>query len=130
LQFIWAATLLFAPICAAEIDSTASLFPLAGEYTAEETDVGEGDVTRGRNRSVRDFDEQDSLLHLVFTPRIKLGVLRLGAEWERFSFGFPSGAPLPDTLQSINLVLGLDTQFSDSILVRFEGRPGIYNTGF
>jgi hypothetical protein len=102
----------------------------SGEYVAEETYVGGGDVQRNPTKSVRDFDEHDSILHLVFTPRIKPGVLRLGAEWERFSFGFPDGAPLPDTLQSVNLVIGLDTQLSDSILIRIEAQPGVYNTGF
>jgi hypothetical protein len=56
-------------------------------------------------------------------------VLRFGAEWERFSFGVPDSAPLPDTLQSVNLVIGLDTQLSDSILIRVEAQPGIYNSG-
>ena len=100
------------------------------EYTAEDTYVGGGDVQRRSNKSVRDFDENDSILHLVFTPRTKLGVLRLGAEWERFSFGLPDGAPLPDTLQSVSLVMGLDMQFSDSIIVRVEGQPGVYDTEF
>jgi Domain of unknown function (DUF6268) len=103
---------------------------LSGEYTAEETYVGSGDVQRNSKKSVRDFDEHDSILHLVITPRIKPGVLRLGAEWERFSFGIPDGAPLPDTLQAVNLVIGLDTQLSDSILIRVEAQPGVYNTGF
>jgi len=107
-----------------------SIFPLSGEYVAEETYVGDGDVRRGPHKSVRDFDENDSILQLVFTPRIKLGVLRLGAAWERFSFGFPGNAPLPDNLQSVNLVIGLDTQLSDSILIRVEAQPGVYNTGF
>ena len=57
-------------------------------------------------------------------------MLRLGAAWERFSFGFPGTAPLPDNLQSVNLIIGLDTQLSDSILVRVEAQPGVYNTGF
>jgi hypothetical protein len=103
---------------------------LSGEYIAEETYVGSGDVQRNSKKSVRDFDEHDSILHLVITPRIKPGVLRLGAEWERFSFGIPDGAPLPDTLQAVNLVIGLDTQLSDSILIRVEAQPGVYNTGF
>jgi Domain of unknown function (DUF6268) len=103
---------------------------LSGEYIAEETYVGSGDVERNSKKSVRDFDEHDSILHLVITPRIEPGVLRLGAEWERFSFGIPDGAPLPDTLQAVNLVLGLDTQLSDSILIRVEVQPGVYNTGF
>jgi hypothetical protein len=103
---------------------------LSGEYVAEETYVGSGDVERNSRKSVRDFDEHDSILHLVFTPRIKPGVLRLGLEWERFSFGIPDGAPLPDKLQAVNLVIGLDTQLSDSILIRVEAQPGVYNTGF
>ena len=102
----------------------------SGEYVVEETYVGSGDVRRNPQKSVRDFDEHDSILHLVFTPRIKAGVLRLGAEWERFTFGIPDGAPLPDTLQSVNLVIGLDTQLSDSILIRVEALPGVYNMGF
>ncbi len=86
-----------------------SILPFPGEYVVEETYVGDGDVRRGPHKSVRDFDENDSILQLVFTPRIKLGVLRLGAEWERFSFGVPDGA--------------------DSILIRVEAQPGVYNTG-
>jgi hypothetical protein len=103
---------------------------LSGEYVAEETYVGSGDVRRNSRKSVRDFDEHDSILHVVITPRIKFGVLRLGAEWERFSFGLPDGAPLPDRLQAVNLVVGLDTQLSDSILIRVEAQPGVYNMGF
>ena len=132
LQAVCAASLLLGATAtfAEESDNwLKSILPFSGEYVVEETYVGEGDVRRGPHKSVRDFDENDSILELVFTPRIKLGVLRLGAEWERFSFGVPDGAPLPDTLQSVNLVIGLDTQFSDSILIRVEAHPGVYNTG-
>jgi hypothetical protein len=103
---------------------------LPGEYMAEDTYVGGGDVRRGPNKSVRDFDENDSIVHLVFTPRTSLGVLRFGAEWERFSFGLPDDAALPDTMQSVSMVMGLDMQFSDSIIVRAEGQPGVYDTEF
>ena len=101
--------------------------PLSAEYSAGVTYVGEADVRRG-NKLVSNFDESDTMLHFVLTPRIKLGVLRLGVEYERFSFGFPALTALPNTLQSANLVAGLDTQFSDSILVRFELDPGFYGT--
>src|ERR1043166_2814911 len=94
-------------------------WPLSGEFSADITYVGEGDVERG-GKHVNDFDEIDSDIRVVLTPRMKLGVLRLGAEWERFSFGFPDGAALPDTLQSFSTIIGLDTQLSDSILVRAE----------
>jgi hypothetical protein len=111
----------------AENTSEASTVSLSGEYIIEGTYVGNGDVQRGPHE-LRDFDESDILLRFVLTPRIKLGVLRLGAEWERFSFGFPDRAPLPDTLQAVSLVLGLDTQLSDSILLRFQAQPGFYGT--
>ena len=101
----------------------------SGEYLAEETFIGSADVANGPVK-VRDFDESDTIVRFVFTPRTKIGILRFGAEWERFSFSFPSGAPLPDTLQSGSLIIGLDTQFSDSILVRFEAQPGVYTTAF
>ena len=60
-----------------------------GEYVVSETYVGEADVRRGEH-VVQDFDESDTILRFVATPRTKFGVLRLGAEWERFSFGMPA----------------------------------------
>jgi hypothetical protein len=122
------APFLFATPAFAEESDDNWFWPLTGEYVAEITYVGEGDVERGRKK-VSDFDEIDSNLRLVFTPRTKLGVVRLGAEWERFSFGFPEQTALPNTLQSFSAVIGLDMQFSDSIIVRAEGQPGLYNSG-
>ena len=110
-------------------DESSNWWPLTGEFTAEATYVGEGDVERGPRKAVRNFDEIDSDIHLVLTPRTKFGVLRLGAEWERFSFGLPQNAALPNTLQSFSAIFGLDMQFSDSILVRVETQPGLYNSG-
>ena len=78
------------------------------EYSFEETYVGEASVARGPHR-VEDFDESDTLLRFVFTPRVKLGVLRLGFEYEQFSFGLSKNAPLPNTLQSVATILGIDT---------------------
>ncbi len=104
----------------------ADLWP--AEYSFEETYVGEANVARGPHRLV-DFDESDTLLRFVFTPRVKLGVLRLGFEYEQFSFGF-GDAPIPNTLQSVAAVVGIDTQLSDSILVRVEATPGVYSEAF
>jgi hypothetical protein len=116
-------------ICLAALSIFAQdSFPgFSGEYLLEETYVGESDVRRGTH-TVHNFDESDSVLRFILTPRVRLGVLRLGADWERFSFGFPALTPLPNTLQSADLVVGLDTQFSNSILVRFEAQPGVYGT--
>ena len=104
------------------------LFGFSGEYLAEETYVAGGDVHNG-GRSARNFDENDSILRFVFTPRVSFGILRLGLEWEQFAFNVSNAAPIPDTLQSVGLVVGLDTQLSDSILLRVEAQPGAFNTG-
>jgi Domain of unknown function (DUF6268) len=115
---------------AEESDSSgwfSSISSLTGEYSAEETYVSDADVRRG-HRTIESFDESDTILRFILTPRVKLGVLRLGVEWERFSFGFPDRTPLPNTLQSLSAVVGIDTQFSDSILMRFEATPGFYGT--
>ena len=99
------------------------------EFDVSDAYVGSADVRRdGRDRSL---DEQNSLVRLVFTPRvIPRGDLRLGVEWERYSFGFSDDAPLPNTLQEVNLVVGADVSLTDSILVRFEAQPGLYGTFF
>src|SRR5205085_4476302 len=99
------------------------------EYSFDEADIGEADVARSPHR-VLNFDEGDTLLRFVFTPRVKLGVLRLGLEYEQFSFGFGRNTPLPNTLQSAAAVVGIDTQLSDSILVRLEATPGVYSEAF
>lgn len=103
------------------------LSKLTGEYSAEETYIGDASVRRG-HREISDFDEHDTILRLVLTPRAKIGVLRFGLEWEHFSFGFPAGAQLPNTLQEISAIIGLDMQLSDSILLRVESQPGFYGT--
>ena len=77
-----ASSILFAPsICAGKqprkpsaTGSFRASICSGGDY------VGSGDVERNAKKSVRDFDEHDSILQLVFTPRIKPGVLRLGLE--------------------------------------------------
>jgi hypothetical protein len=136
ISLIGAASVLFAvtPGLAQEGDTSSSnsgwfksIFSPSGEYVAEETYVGEASVERG-HKVVNDYDEHDTVLRFILTPRTSIGVLRLGLAWERFSFGFPDRTPLPNTLQAGALVIGLDTQLSDSILLRFEAQPGFYGT--
>ena len=100
-----------------------------GEYSFDETYIGEADVVRGKRR-VSDFDESNTFIKFVLTPRTKLGVLRLGVEYEQFSFGLSDGAPIPNTLQSVAAVVGIDTQISDSVLLRVEAMPGVYSEAF
>ncbi|MEP6955217.1 MAG: DUF6268 family outer membrane beta-barrel protein [Chthoniobacterales bacterium] len=119
----------------------------AFEFEAEYGYIGDGTVERSFRR-VENFDEDYFYARALFTPLTKVGILRLGATYERFDFGLPElarvgifpvvrpettgfilGQPqLPETLQSISAVIGLDTRFSDSILFRIEFQPGFYGT--
>ena len=107
-----------------------SSFPF--EFDIEGTYVGEGDVQRGErgNMVIRDFHETQALVRFVLTPMTKIGILRLGLQTERYSFSFGGNAPIPDKLHSTNLIIGLDTEFSDSFLIRIEAQPGFYGTDF
>ena len=105
-------------------------YRFSAEFTIEQAYIGGADLQRG-GRLVSDYDEYYSNVAFVYTPRIKFGFLRLGAQWERFSFGFPNGGQqLPNTLQSVNSIVGLDTKYSDSLLFRIEAQPGFYGTSF
>jgi hypothetical protein len=74
------------------------------------------------------ISEQYNKVHYVISPQVEEGILlRIGAEWERFSFGVPSGTPLPNTLQSTALVIGTDITLSDQWFLRMEITPGIYS---
>jgi opacity protein-like surface antigen len=105
-----------------------STFPF--EFDVEGTYVGEGNVERGERGDmvIRDFHETQGLIRFVLTPMTKIGILRLGLQTERYSFSFGNNAPVPDDLHSTALIIGLDTQLSDSILIRVEAQPGFYGT--
>jgi hypothetical protein len=100
---------------------------LSYEFDVEGTYIGEGDLSRG-SLSLNNFDEVTVKSQFVLTPRIKFGILRLGVQTERQWFSYGSNAAMPNTLQSTNLVIGLDTQLSESILIRIETQPGFYGT--
>ena len=62
--------------------------PLSYEFDAEETYIGGSDVERG-SRRIRDFTENNALVRFIFTPRVRIGILRLGAGFERYDFDVP-----------------------------------------
>lgn len=102
--------------------------PFSFEFDIEGTYVGDGDIERGERGDmvIRDFDEAQARVRLLLLPMTKIGILRLGVQTERYAFSFGSTAPIPDDLHSTNLIIGLDTKFSDSFLIRFEMQPGFY----
>lgn len=80
------------------------------------------------NQRKGDVSEVVGIITNVVSTRLGEGpLLRLGFSWQRFSFGLPDDAPLPNTLQSLSAVVGFDLQLFDSWLVRLEAQPGFYS---
>lgn len=100
--------------------------PVAIDADFHTSYIGGADVHRG-SIQVNDFDEINSLARILVLPRTKVGIVRLGAEYEIYAFDVVEGLQVPDRLQSLALIIGLDTKFSDELLVRFEAKPGLYS---
>jgi Domain of unknown function (DUF6268) len=102
------------------------------EFDVEGAYFGAGDVQRGEtgNLRVTDFDGSQARVRFILTPLTKIGILRLGVAMEHYAFGFGGNAPIPDDLHSTAMIIGLDTQLSDSFLIRIEAQPGFYGTDF
>ncbi len=107
--------------------SEGSKVKLSYELDADYSYVGDAKTSLGHGRN-GDVSEQSNFVSAIVTPQWNDGPLyRFGLQWQRFSFGLPGTAPLPNTLQSVNAVIGADVQLFQSWLVRVEFQPGIYS---
>ncbi len=52
---------------------------------------------------------------------------RTGLAYNQFSFGVPSGAPLPNSLYGIGVPLGFNWRFREQWELRFNIQPGVYS---
>jgi opacity protein-like surface antigen len=96
------------------------------EMEAQYSYVGAAKTETGRH-STGNVTEQNGLVRLLVTPQWGQGpIYRLGVSAQRYAFGLPSNAPIPNTLQSTSLVLGLDFQLGESWIGRVEVEPGLY----
>ena len=107
--------------------SLASAGEISNQFDAEFS-LTSGSRTRLGHDRQGNVAAMSGLVREVVSARLGQGpILRLGFDWERFSFALPNRAPLPNTLQSLNAVVGLDLQLFDSWLVRLEAQPGFYS---
>jgi hypothetical protein len=101
--------------------------PVSQEFSIVGSYAGDSTVRQGSS-NLGNVTDIYSHVNYVVSPQIKDGVLlRLGVDWERNSFGLFSAAPLPNTLQSINAIIGADFTVNDHIIMRVEAHPGIYS---
>jgi len=113
------------------VDSTPapSQIKTSYEFNADTSYVGDARTDFGSG--VRgDVSEESTGGRLVIAPQINDGpIYRFGLAYQHYSFGFSKASPLPDILQSENVVVGMDFQIFNSWLVRVEADPGFYNDG-
>ena len=106
---------------------TSNNVPISQEFILENSVTGKSDTKQGSS-SIGGVENINSHFNYVASPQVKDGLLlRFGVDWERNSFGLPNSAPLPNTLQSVNAIIGADMSIGDQILLRAEAHPGIYS---
>src|SRR6266478_5951721 len=125
MRFRIAATLALLLPCAPGL--AANSMSVSQELDTEYSYTG-GVNIRGGGVNVGSVDEQSADLKYVVSPQVNNDLLlRVGFEWQRFSFGVPDHAPVPAALQQASLVLGFDYQLTDEWLMRVEVQPGVYS---
>ena len=138
LSLTLAAVFCFAATCGARADGKDDLsptvappqdnnIPVSQEFEMEGSTTGYAETKQG-NAKLGGVSNTNSHFDYVVSPTIKDGLLlRFGVDTERNSFGLFPGAPLPNTLQSANLIIGADMSIGDKIIMRTEIHPGIYS---
>jgi long-subunit fatty acid transport protein len=101
--------------------------PISQEFEIEGAYDSGSELKQG-NAHIGSSDVTYGHADYVISPQVTDAVLlRFGLDAERFSFGLPNQAPLPNTLQSVNAIIGADFAVNDKIIVRAELHPGIYS---
>lgn len=106
------------------IGSSASALSYA--LDAESSFFGRGTVKSG-STDYGNITEISSSASFVLSTQVRdTFLLRLGVEWQRYSFSPEAQAPIPDSVQGLDLAIGADVQISPAVLLRIEAHPGIY----
>lgn len=115
-----------APVPVPEAEKAPSNLKMGYELEAQYSYVGSAKTEIDRNRN-GNVTEQNGNVRLLLTPQWGQGpIYRFGISAQRYAFGLPSNAVIPNTLQSTALVLGLDFQLGESWIGRVEVEPGLY----
>jgi Domain of unknown function (DUF6268) len=97
------------------------------EANADGSYVGSSELNKGRE-AFGPFDEWDTNLNVVASNQISQNtLLRFGMNWQRFTFTPDTEAPVPGSLQALNLEIGADYQLTPTLLLRVEAQPGFYS---
>jgi opacity protein-like surface antigen len=113
---------------AGETTQIETATPEPGKWSfSSELETGYSYVGTSRTDK-KNIDEQSGSAQFVLTSQYREGPpLRFGVAWQRFSFGGTEGTRLPNTLQSVSIIAGVDLQIFESIFLRLEAQPGWYS---
>lgn len=127
LRFLTAAAVLGLSLVPRHMEAASAPIAFSHDIDLKFGWVG-GASTHGGGTEFGSVDELKSSGRYVLSSQVSRRVLmHFGVEWQRFSFGRPESVPIPDSLQQIDALLGLDWQFNDQWLFRADLRPGIYS---
>ena len=104
---------------AAPVASTSS--------TAEFGYAGDSGLSQGSVRLGQVDTRFTRVRHVRSIPVNRRYSWRIGGEWERLGFGVPAAAPVPNTLQSVQLHLGNTWFINGKTFLQFAVNPGIYS---
>ena len=135
-----AAALALSPALSARADSkdelaptvaapdAATQIPISQEFEIDGAYASPSETKQG-NARLGGISNTYGHADYVVSPQIQDGLLlRFGVDAERNSFGLPDRSiALPNTLQSVNAIIGADIAVNDKILIRAEVHPGIYS---
>ncbi len=125
--FLFASCVGAVEMFAEDINTTSGQVKISYETDFEASYAGDARTKLGGNRT-GNVSAQYDLARIVASPQWNEGPLyRFGLEYQRASFGLPKAAPLPNTLQGISAIAGVDFQLFESWLVRMEAQPGFYS---
>jgi Domain of unknown function (DUF6268) len=118
--------LFLAALLTALLELPVGVAAAASSAVVQELDVGLG----YEGQSAAQFDPGSELsTGLKYAASLQVSkdlLLRVGAEWQRFSFMPPRASATPATLQQASALIGFDYQLAEQWLMRAELQPGMY----
>ena len=119
-------TIFLATLLTALLELPVGVAAAASSAIVQELDVGLG--YGGRSAVQVDHgSELNTNLHYAASLQVSKDLLlRIGAEWQHFSFMPPRASAAPATLQQASALVGFDYQLAEQWLMRAELQPGFY----
>jgi len=119
-------TLFLASLLTALLELPVGVSAAEVSAVVHELDVGLGYAGRSAAR-VDPGSELNTKLKYAASLQVSRDLLlRLGAEWQRYSFMSPRDTAIPATLQQAGAIIGFDYQLGEQWLMRAELQPGMY----